>query len=156
VQLFGYISGDARVHGPWTRAVNSGSGNRPLQVVRCSSFTRQSIIIFARSSDTYSRGKTTKHNHVRLISIWLMADHDNRHNNLQPVPKPDPTVSVPTENNNNSSSVATMTINYSLQRMPVVKRFLALCPSWITWPVSKGVKITTYLESPTPHCLFTI
>jgi len=32
----------------------------------------------------------------------------------------------------------------------------SLCQRWITWPVSKRAEITTYLESSTPHCLFTI
>ena len=31
-----------------------------------------------------------------------------------------------------------------------------LCMRRITWPVSRGSKIITYLESPTPICLFTI
>ena len=40
--------------------------------------------------------------------------------------------------------------------LPLKTRMRPLCMGRITWPVSKGSKTITYLESPTPICLFTI
>jgi len=52
---------------------------------------------------------------------------------------------------------ATMTIKGSLLvSVPIVKRFLTQRMRRITWPISRGSLETTYLESPTPLCLFTI
>jgi len=40
--------------------------------------------------------------------------------------------------------------------LPMLKAKSSLCMLRVTWPVSSGSKITTYLEFPGPRCLFTI
>jgi len=40
--------------------------------------------------------------------------------------------------------------------LPMLKAKSSLRMLRVTWPVGRGSKITTYLEFPGPHCLFTI
>jgi len=40
--------------------------------------------------------------------------------------------------------------------LPMLKAKSSLRMRRVTWPVGRGSKITTYLEFPSPHCLFTI
>jgi len=40
--------------------------------------------------------------------------------------------------------------------LPLKMRMRPLRMCWITWPTSKGSKTITFLESPTPICLFTM
>ena len=50
-------------------------------------------------------------------------------------------------------------MSYNVSRwlgLPLKMRTLLLRMRRITWPVSRGLKATTFLESPTPICLFTI
>jgi len=40
--------------------------------------------------------------------------------------------------------------------LPMLKAKSSVRMRRVTWPVGRGSKITTYLEFPSPHCLFTI
>jgi len=40
--------------------------------------------------------------------------------------------------------------------LPMLKAKSSVRMRRVTWPVGRGCKITTYLEFPSPHCLFTI
>ena len=40
--------------------------------------------------------------------------------------------------------------------LPMLKAKSSLHMRRVTWPVGRGSKMTTYLEFPSPHCLFTI
>ena len=60
-------------------------------------------------------------------------------------------------------SIGTMRLSCTFRRykasklhLPMLKAKSSLRMRRVTWPVGRGSKITTYLEFPCPHCLFTI
>jgi len=56
-----------------------------------------------------------------------------------------------------STTIRSWVTTYNVSHwLPLKMRTRPLRMRWITWPVCRGSKTITYLESPTPICLFTI
>ena len=76
---------------------------------------------------------------------------------LQSIPHAStPTSIIPTKFEDRTTIRSWITSYNGSHWLPLKMRPRSLRMRQITWPVSRGVKTITYLESPTPICLFTI
>jgi len=76
---------------------------------------------------------------------------------LESIPHPSTTTSIIPTKFEDPTPIRSWVMSYNVSHwLPLKMRTRPLRMRRITWPVSRGSKTITFLESPTPICLFTI